>query len=337
MSFAAYKQADLEKFSGDGAEIENYLRQVRASRNLSFTSLISVDDLNMEDVKLLFDLTVAFKKLAVSDRKKLSLLRGKSIINLFFENSTRTKTSFELGGKHLGADTINFSEKGSSAEKGETVGDTAKTLDDMAADLIICRNSQAGMPYLIAREIDAPVINAGDGRHEHPTQALFDAFTICENLGDFSGLKVCIVGDILHSRVAGSLMRLLPRLGIELHLCGPATLLPEGVDQFTKNIHYDLDKIIGEMDVIYSLRVQSERDAMRYIPSKREYSKNYGIGVRRLGLVKQNAIFMHPGPVIREVDLSSEALGSSHCKIDDQVTNGFCLRMALMWLLIDRI
>lgn len=317
-------------------DFEALLFGMRDGRNLSFKDLISVEVVTSADLKLIFDVAEVFLKFVSSSQKKLPLLRGKSIINFFFENSTRTRITFELGGKHLGGDTINFSGSSASTQKGETLADTAKTLNAMHADLIICRNSEAGVPLLLSRELDCPVINAGDGWHEHPTQAIFDLFTIQKYFPDLKNTEVLIVGDILHSRVAGSLMRLLNAQGVDFGVCAPETLLPEGIEQFTSDINYNLDKVIGDYDVIYVLRVQEERGAGAYIPTLREYSQRYGINVRRMAMARKNAKVMHPGPVRREIDIMTEILDGKNCLVEEQVTNGFAVRMALMWLLLTK-
>lgn len=310
------------------------LEGIRDRRDLSFSSLLSVEAVKEADLQLLFDLTAVLLDFVRSPQKKLPLLKGKSVINLFFEPSTRTHITFELGGKQLGADTINFSGGASSVQKGETLGDTAKTLNAMSPDLVICRNGEAGAPYLLARELDCPIINAGDGWHEHPTQALFDLFTISRHFENWRKVKVLIVGDIRHSRVAGSLMRLLKSQGVQFGLAAPATLLPEAVDQFTSAIHHDLDAVIADYDIIYVLRLQEERGAGFYVPTLREYSQRYGINKRRMALAKKRALVMHPGPVRRELDIMTDVLESEASLVDQQVTNGFALRMALMWLLL---
>ncbi|MBU2524018.1 aspartate carbamoyltransferase, partial [Patescibacteria group bacterium] len=216
-----------------------------------------------------------------------------------------------------------------------TIGDTARTINSMKADLIICRGAAAGVPEMIIKELDCPVINAGDGWHEHPTQALFDVYTIFENMGVLKGVKMCVIGDIMHSRVAGSLLRLANMLEMDLSICAPLTLIPEHVEQFTDKIYTDLDEVLPEMDVLYSLRIQEERGASGAIPSLREYSRCYGINKQRLAKTKAHTFVMHPGPVIREIDMSSEVLDSSKSRINEQITNGFAVRMALMWLLIN--
>ncbi len=334
MAKKAENLMDVMSLLSDVEAFEQYLEKVRDGRELKFYDFTTVEALTAEDLQLLFDVATVFRVFVESSNKKMSLLRGKSILNVFFESSTRTRISFELGGKHLGADTINFAAKGSSSDKGETIGDTARTLNSMKTDLIICRNAEAGVPGIIASEVECPVINAGDGWHEHPTQALFDVHTIYQHFGRLEGVKLCIIGDILHSRVAGSLMRLANMLGMELIVCGPQTLIPDHIDQFTDQVHYNLDEIIDQVDVAYALRVQTERNALQYIPTVREYSKCYGINPDRAGRMKDDAIVMHPGPVMREVDVMTPVLESERSKIDDQVTNGFAMRMALMWLMI---
>lgn len=312
------------------------LEGIRDGRDLSFDDFITVEVLKPSDLQLIFDVADVFLDFVKSPQKKMPLLRGKSIINFFFENSTRTRITFELGGKHLGADTINFSGGTASTKKGETLGDTAKTLNAMYADMIICRNSEAGVPQLLAKELDCPIINAGDGWHEHPTQAVFDLYTMQKHFPDLKNVEVLIVGDILHSRVAGSLMRILNSQNVEFGLCAPATLIPEGADQFTGDINYNLDQIIADYDIIYVLRVQEERGAGAYIPSLREYSQRYGINSRRLALARKHAKIMHAGPVRRELDIMTEVLDGNRCLVGEQVTNGFAVRMALMWLLLTK-
>ena len=267
---------DMARLLTDSSIFVKHLNKVRGERNLSFFDYVSVEDLKSQDLELIFSVASVFKQFVLSPEKKLPILKGKSIINLFFESSTRTKISFELGGKHLGADTINFSAKMSSTEKGETIGDTARTINSMKADLIICRGAAAGVPEMIIKELDCPVINAGDGWHEHPTQALFDVYTIFENMGVLKGVKMCVIGDIMHSRVAGSLLRLANMLEMDLSICAPLTLIPEHVEQFTDKIYTDLDEVLPEMDVLYSLRIQEERGASGAIPSLREYARCYG-------------------------------------------------------------
>jgi aspartate carbamoyltransferase catalytic subunit len=332
----SYKRM-YDELNQKNEKFETILQTLKGSDELSSKNLVSIDNLSMEDIKLIFRMTWPFKaEFLGRDQKKIPLLKGKSVINFFFETSTRTKISFELAGKHLSADTINMSGSSSSmSKKGETLIDTVRTLNAMNADLLILRHSAAGTPMMICDHLDCPVISAGDGWHEHPTQALLDAFTICENLGTIKDKTVCIVGDILHSRVAGSLIRIVKKMNGKVRLIGPPTMIPEKADEvFGVEVYYDIDEGLKGADVIYSLRVQLERAAAGFIPTVREYSKNYCINPERVKLAKDSAIIMHPGPVNREVDLRTEIMEHERCRVEDQVTNGFCTRMALLYLMI---
>ena len=326
-----------EDLNSRNEEFEKILLKLRGDETLSTKNLITVDSLTVDDVKLIFRITMPFKEeFILRPQKKIPILKGKSILNFFAETSTRTRVSFELAGKHLNADTVNISKSGSSMDKkGETLNDTARTLQSMKTDCIILRHWASGACETIASQVSSPVINAGDGWHEHPSQALLDAYTICEAIGTCIDKKIVIVGDILHSRVAGSLIRLLTKLNAEVILSGPTTLIPMHAEEvFGVKVEYDLDKAIKDADVIYALRIQVERAAAAFIPSIREYSKNYCINSRRLKLAKKNALVMHPGPINREVDLSTEVMEGPQSYVEEQVTNGFALRMALLYLLI---
>lgn len=326
-----------EELNAKNEEFEKILIKLRGDESLSTKNIISVDDMTVDDIKLIFRITMPFKEEFIHrPQKKIPILKGKSIINFFVEDSTRTKVSFELAGKNLSADTINISKSGSSmSKKGETLNDTARTLQSMQADCIILRHYAAGASSLIASQITAPVINAGDGWHEHPTQALLDAYTICDVLGTCIDKKIVIVGDILHSRVAGSLMRILTKLKARVIISGPPTLIPIHAEKvFGVEYDPDLDHAIRDADVIYALRVQLERAAAAFIPTVREYSKRYCINMARLRLAKKDAMVMHPGPINREVDLSTEVMESRQSYVEEQVTNGYALRMALLYLLI---
>ncbi|MBI4176081.1 MAG: aspartate carbamoyltransferase catalytic subunit [Candidatus Aenigmarchaeota archaeon] len=309
---------------------------MKGADELSTKDVLSMDDLTPKDIELIFRITLPFKEFLKRPDKKIPLLKGKSTIQFFFETSTRTRVSFELAGKHLGADTINVGKADSSiGEKGETLNDTALTLDAMRADCIILRHSRAGTPQMIAKEIQAPVINGGDGWHEHPTQTLLDLYTIYEKKGRLKGIEAVIVGDILHSRVAGSLMRGLKKMGVRVRVCGPATLMPCGVEKvFGVKVYHNLDEAIQGVDVAYALRIQAERGATGEIPTVREYSKQYVINERRLKLAKPDAIVMHAGPVIREVDITTQVLEGPQSVVQEQVTNGFAVRLALLSLLV---
>ena len=296
--------------------------------------LLSAADLTLEDATLVLD--TAEELAAVSDRtvKKLPTLRGRTVVNLFFEDSTRTKTSFELAAKRLSADVINFAAKGSSVSKGETLKDTALTLEAMGADAVVIRHSWSGAPVNLARIIRGAVVNAGDGTHEHPTQALLDAFTMRQRLGRVEGLKVTIVGDILHSRVARSNVLLLKTLGAEVTLVAPPTLLPTGVEAWPVEVSYDLDAVLPKSDVVMMLRVQRERMGAAYFPSVREYSRRYGLDVDRAAQLQDHTIVMHPGPMVRGMEIASEVADGLRSTIVDQVANGVSVRMAVLYLLL---
>jgi aspartate carbamoyltransferase catalytic subunit len=317
-------------------EFEKILLALKGSDELSTKDIISMDDLTVDDIMLIFRATYPFKQQFIQRLdKKIPLLKGKFLMNFFVETSTRTRTSFELAGKHLSADVINTSADSSSmAKKGETLIDTVRTFNSMAMNIIIMRHSCSGASEMIARELKCPTINAGDGWHEHPTQALLDLYTIYEAKGKIKGLDVLIVGDILHSRVAGSLIRGLKKMGANVKISGPPTLIPYGLEKaFDVKVYYHIEEAIKDVDVVYALRVQVERAAAAFIPSIREYSKNFCINQARLKLAKPDAIVMHPGPINREIDLRTEVMEGSQSKVEEQVTNGFCIRLALLYLL----
>ena len=302
--------------------------------------LLSAADLTKDEALNL--LATAKELAAITDgpNKKLPTLRGKTIVNLFFEDSTRTRISFETAAKRLSADVINFSAKGSSISKGESLKDTAQTLQAMGADAVVIRHGSSGAAKRLAdtQWIQAAVINAGDGTHEHPTQALLDAFTIkqqlAENKKDLSGLRVLIVGDILHSRVARSNVLLLTKLGAEVVLVAPPTLLPVGVNDWAVTVSYDLDSEIEKCDVVMMLRIQLERMADSFFPTEREYSRRYGLNNSRLMKLKKNAIVMHPGPMNRGLEISAESADDLKSVIVDQVKNGVSVRMAVLYELL---
>lgn len=302
--------------------------------------LLSISDLSKEQALGL--LSTARELAAITDgpNKKLPTLRGKTVVNLFFEDSTRTRISFETAAKRLSADVINFSAKGSSLSKGESLKDTAQTLQAMGADAVVIRHASSGAAKRLAdtQWIQATIINAGDGTHEHPTQALLDAFTIkqhlAKNKGDLSGLKVLIVGDILHSRVARSNVLLLTMLGAEIVLVAPPTLLPVGVENWPVSISYDLDSEIEKCDVVMMLRIQSERMAHSFFPTEREYSRRYGLNSARLNKLKSSAIVMHPGPMNRGLEISADSADDLKSVIIDQVKNGVAVRMAVLYELL---
>lgn len=312
------------------------LHTIRAKRDASFYDLYSIDQLTTDDLSLIFDLARGFRETKTA---KLDLCKGNTQINCFFEPSTRTQASFDLSAKHLSMDTTNVGGSSSSAKKGESFIDTVETLDSYNARTIVIRSSEAGVAEVASRYIGASVLNAGDGWHEHPTQGLLDALTMLDHFGttDLKGKTVLIVGDITHSRVFGSLVRVLKKLGATVRLAGPATLMPDKVENFGVTVHYNIEEAIKDVDVVYALRVQEERGAKGFIPSLREYSKTFGISERRLDRAKPDAILMHPGPVIRDIDVHS-ALVSRHprSRILAQVENGMAVRKSLLWLLCER-
>ena len=297
--------------------------------------LLSAADLTLEDATLVLDTATELAQLhSRATIKKLPTLRGRTVVNLFFEDSTRTRTSFELAAKRLSADVINVSAKGSSVSKGETLKDTALTLEAMGSDAVVVRHSWSGAPVNLSRFIRGSVINAGDGTHEHPTQALLDAYTMRQRLGRVEGLRVTIVGDILHSRVARSNVLLLSTLGADVTLVAPPTLLPTGVDAWPCAVSYDLDAVLPKSDVVMMLRVQRERMGAAYFPSTREYSRRYGLDVRRAQALSDEAIVMHPGPMVRGMEIAAEVADGLRSTIVDQVANGVSVRMAVLYLLL---
>ena len=302
--------------------------------------LLSINDLSHEDVIAILDTATQLERITSGPAKKLPTLRGRTVVNLFFEDSTRTRISFETAAKRLSADVINFSAKGSSVSKGESLKDTAQTLQAMGADAVVIRHGSSGAAQRLADSgwINATVINAGDGTHEHPTQALLDAYTISksfpDNNRDFSSLKIAIVGDILHSRVARSNVLLLTMMGAKVTLIAPPTLLPVGVEKWPVNISYDLDAELESFDVVMMLRIQLERMSNYYFPSEREYARRYGLNETRLKRMKKNSIVMHPGPMNRGLEISAASADSARSVIIDQVGNGVVTRMAVLYLLL---
>ena len=296
--------------------------------------LLSASDLTLDDATLVLDTAEEMAQVADRSVKKLPTLRGRTVVNLFFEDSTRTKTSFELAAKRLSADVVNFAAKGSSVSKGETLKDTALTLEAMGSDAVVIRHSWSGAPVNLARIVRGSVVNAGDGTHEHPTQALLDAFTMRQRFGRVEGLKVTIVGDILHSRVARSNVLLLKTLGAEVTLVAPPTLLPVGVDSWPAEVSYDLDAVLPKSDVVMMLRVQRERMGAAFFPSAREYSRRYGLDGDRMATLQDHAIVMHPGPMNRGMEIAAEVADSVRSTIVEQVGNGVSVRMAVLYLLL---
>jgi aspartate carbamoyltransferase catalytic subunit len=297
--------------------------------------LLSAADLDRETAVLVLD-TAAQMDAAMAGRevKKLPTLRGRTVVNLFYEDSTRTRISFEAAAKRLSADVINFGAKGSSVSKGESLKDTALTLQAMGADAVVIRHPASGAPHRLAQWVSGSVLNAGDGTHEHPTQALLDAYTMRHRAGHLEGLNVAIVGDVLHSRVARSNVLLLATLGARVTLVGPPTLLPVGVDKWPAEISYDLDEVLPKHDVVMMLRVQRERMTDSYFPSAREYARRYGMDARRMRLLPDHAIVMHPGPMNRGMEITPEVADSPRSTIVEQVSNGVSVRMAVLYLML---
>ena len=296
-------------------------------------NLLGLQDLSVEEITFLLDTAVPMKDIVGRPIKKVPTLRGKTVVNLFYENSTRTRGSFELAAKYLSADSINISSSSSSVAKGESLYDTARTLQALGADVIILRHPMAGSPRLLAQAVNAAVINAGDGAHEHPSQALLDLFTVRERLGKLAGLKVVIVGDVLHSRVARSDIWGFTRMGAEVSICGPPTLIPPGIDQLGVRVFHRLEEALPEADVIIMLRIQKERQQQGLFPSLREYAILYGLNRRRLALAKSGALVLHPGPMNRGIEISADIADGTSSLIEEQVTNGVAVRMALLYLL----
>lgn len=306
-------------------------------QQLSVRHLLGIKDLSSADIQLIFETADHFKEVLSRSIKKVPSLRDITIANVFFENSTRTRLSFELAEKRLSADVINFSASGSSVKKGETLLDTVNNILAMKVDMIVMRHASAGAPHFLARHIKANIVNAGDGTHEHPTQALLDSFSIREKLGEVAGKKVAIIGDILHSRVALSNILALRKLGAEVLVCGPATLLPRHIAQLGVKVELDVKKALAWCDVANVLRIQLERQQMKYFPSLREYTLYYGIDKSLLDSLNKQITIMHPGPINRGVELSSDAADSHHSIILNQVENGVAIRMAVLYLLASQV
>lgn len=297
--------------------------------------LLSMDQLSAEDITRILDTAESLRQVTDRPIKKLPTLRGRTVCNLFYEASTRTRISFELAAKRLSADVINFSaDAKSSVAKGESFKDTAWTLEAMGVDAIVVRHSSSGAPHQLARWVKASVLNAGDGEHEHPTQALLDLFSIRERFKEFGELKVAIVGDVLHSRVARSNVKGLITMGAEVVLVGPPTLIPPEAKTWGARVATDLDRVVAEVDVCYLLRVQKERQAEQLFPSNREYAALWGLDSRRLATMKPDALVMHPGPMNRGVEISADVSESDRAIILDQVTNGLAVRMSLLYLML---
>lgn len=300
---------------------------------LNRKDLLGIKELSKDEINLILDTAAGFKDVLGRDIKKVPTLRGKTAVNLFFEPSTRTRTSFELAAKRLSTDVINFSVPTSSVVKGESLIDTALTVQALGADFIIIRHSSAGVPHLLAKKLRASVINAGDGMNEHPTQALLDAFTIREKKGRIEGLEIAIVGDIIHSRVAKSNIYCLTKLGARVRLIGPPTLIPKEIRGTGVEVFHDMEAGLKDADVVIMLRIQMERQGKGFFPSTEEYSKNWGLTAERFSLAKDDAIVMHPGPMNRGIEITSEIADGPRSVILEQVTNGLAVRMAVMYLL----
>jgi len=301
---------------------------------ISCKNILGTQQLSREDIYAILDTAESFQEISKRPIKKVPTLRGRTIINLFFEPSTRTRTSFEIAGKRLSADVINISGSTSSTVKGESLLDTAYNLEAMNPDILVVRHSSSGVPEMISRHIQCPVINAGDGTHEHPTQALLDLLTLRERKKQLEGLKVAIVGDITHSRVARSNIHAMLKLGMEVKVVGPPTMIPVGVEQLGVTVAHDLAEGIKEVDAIMMLRIQMERQNQGLFPSFREYANLFCLTAQKLKNAKKDVLILHPGPVNRGVEIALDVLESKHSLILNQVTNGVALRMALMYLLL---
>ena len=296
--------------------------------------ILGMKDLSVDEINLILETAESFLEISTREIKKVPTLRGKSVINLFYEASTRTRTSFEIAGKRLSADTINISASTSSVVKGETLIDTARNLEAMNPDVIVIRHSAAGAPHMLAKLLRQSIINAGDGAHEHPTQALLDMMTIKEKKGRIAGLKVAIVGDIMHSRVARSNIYGLSKMGANIVLAGPATMLPRNIEQMGVVVYTNLEDAIIDADVVMMLRIQLERQKQSIFPSLREYSQHYCLNRTNIQLAKKDVIVMHPGPINRGVEISPDIADDPSCSVIlDQVNNGVAVRMALLYLL----
>jgi aspartate carbamoyltransferase catalytic subunit len=300
---------------------------------LTTKDLLGIKELSPEEINLILDTAAGFKDVLGRDIKKVPTLRGRTAVNLFFEPSTRTRTSFELAAKRLSTDVINFSVPTSSVVKGESLIDTALTVQALGADFIIIRHSSAGVPHLLSKELRASIINAGDGTNEHPTQALLDAFTIKEKKGKISGLTIAIVGDIAHSRVAKSNIFCLTKLGAKVQLIGPPTLIPREIEAMRVRVFHNMEEGLKDVDVLMMLRIQMERQGKGFFPSIEEYAKNWGLTSERLAHAKRTVVVMHPGPMNRGIEITSEIADGPNSVILEQVTNGIAVRMAVMYLL----
>lgn len=303
---------------------------------LKSKDLLGLKDLSPEEIEYILNTAKTMKLILLSKNKKTPHLQGKSIITLFYENSTRTRLSFELASKYMSASAANISASSSSVAKGETLIDTGKTIDMMGADVIIVRHQMSGAPHLLAKNVNASIINAGDGMNEHPTQALLDMFTIIEKKGSLKGLKVAIIGDIYHSRVARSNIWGMVKLGAQVSVAGPSTLIPPDIDKAGVKVFSTVQEALLDADVVMGLRIQLERQKKALFPTIREYSRFFGLDEKRLKLAREDALVLHPGPVNRGVELSTQVIDGEQSLINEQVTNGVAVRMALLYLLTRR-
>ncbi len=300
---------------------------------LQHRNLLGLDGMKREDIQLILDTAVSFREVLDRPIKKVPTLQGKTVVNMFFESSTRTRLSFELAERRLSADVLGFQATGSSVSKGETLKDTARNIEAMKVDMVVMRHAASGAPHYLSRVIEANVINAGDGAHEHPTQALLDMYTIRERLGRIEGLNVCIVGDISHSRVARSNIHGLLTMGANVSACGPATLIPRDLEMMGVSVYHHLEDVLPQVDVLNVLRIQLERDAGRFFPTTREYHNSYGITRQRLEDAGRVITILHPGPINRDVEISADVADSEHSVILQQVLNGVAVRMAVLYLI----
>jgi aspartate carbamoyltransferase catalytic subunit len=298
--------------------------------------LIGLEDLSKEEIEIILNVAESFKDVSTRAVKKVPALRGKTVVNLFFEPSTRTRTSFELAAKRLSADVLSFDVGSSSVSKGETIVDTAKNIEAMKVDCFIVRHSISGAPEIISKNVEASVINAGDGCHEHPTQALLDLYTVKEKFGKIKGIKISIIGDILHSRVARSNIWGFKKLQAEVIVCGPPPLIPKDIEKMGVKVTFNLDRAIEDADVVYLLRLQRERQKENFLPSVKEYSFLYGLNREKYEKIKEKSFIMHPGPMNRGIEIKSEIAEKEESLILDQVTNGIAVRMAVLYLTIGR-
>ncbi|MBP9212531.1 MAG: aspartate carbamoyltransferase catalytic subunit [Bacteroidetes bacterium] len=300
---------------------------------LTSRHLLRLQGMPKDDIAQILDTAISFKEILNRPIKKVPTLQGKTIVNLFFENSTRTRTSFELAERRLSADVLSFAASSSSVTKGETLKDTARNIEAMKIDMVVIRHNAAGTADFLSKVINANVINAGDGQHEHPTQGLLDMYTLREKFGKLEGLHVCIVGDVLHSRVARSNIFGLQTMGAKVSVCGPATLLPRGIEQLGVDVYHHIDDVLPKVDALNVLRIQMEREAGGYFPSLREFHRYFGVTKERLDRAGKPITILHPGPINRDVELSADVADGPHSVILEQVLNGVAIRMAVLYLL----